>query len=212
MRLGPVPAWTLSEDDPADLTFALYVRDACGLRTAGDDVPPLTPQVHTTLAWPGTDTATLLRSQWDAWWRALLSDRAIAQDWYWAFLSEQCGESARGDASVGLLPIGGELSRAQRDLVLPASSWRSAHPFERRRAPERACRGDDSVMVSRLVHDIESQIGHPARPFEYFVDVVPVQGRWFQHVSATALLVSEGLITDSDAYREVLRPRLTALA
>jgi len=67
-------------------------------------------------------------------------------------------------------------------------------------------------MVSRLVDDIEREIGHQTRPFDYRVDVVPVQGQWFQDLSRTSLLVSEELITDSDAYRDVLWPRLTALA
>lgn len=211
VRIAPRSSWSLSEDDPADLTFALYVRDACGLRAAGDDVPPLTPEVPTTIALPRTDTATLLRRQWDAWWTALLTDRSTAQRWYWAFLGEQSGEPTGGDASGGLLPIGAELSRAQQEMVLPARRWRSAHPVGRRRAPDRVPR-DDSLTVTRLVEDIESEIGHQARAFDYRVEVVPVQGRWFQDLSANALLVSEGLITDSDTYRDILRPRLTALA
>lgn len=211
MRLAPRSSWLLSEDDPADLIFALYVRDACGLRAAGDDVPPLAPDVPTTMASPEADTATLLRRHWDAWWTALLSDRSTGQRWYWAFLSEQFGEPTGGDASGGLLPIGAELSRAQHDLMLPARNWRSAHPVGRRRGPERVPR-DGSLMVSRLVDDIEREIGHQTRPFDYRVDFVPVQGQWFQDLSRTSLLVSEELITDSDAYRDVLWPRLTALA
>ena len=211
MSLAPGSSWSLSEDDPADLTFALYVRDACGLRAAGDDVPPLTPEVPTTMALPGRHTATLLRGQWDSWWTALLTDRSTAQRWYWAFLGEQLGEPTGGDASGGLLPIGAELSRAQQEMVLPARRWRSAHPVGRRRAPGPVPR-DDSLMVTCLVDDIESEIGHRARAFDYRVEVVPVQGRWFQDLSANALLVSQELLTNSDTYRDLLRSRLTALA
>lgn len=134
---------------------------------------------------PGTHTVALLRRQWDAWWTALLSDRSTAQRWYWAFLGEQLGEPTGGDASGGLLPIGAELSQVLQHLVLAARNWRSAHPVGRRRAPGRVSR-DDSLMVTRLVEDIESKIGHRVRPFEYRVEVVPVQGRGSQDLSEAA--------------------------
>lgn len=210
MRLGPGPSWLLHLSDPDDLVFALYVRDACRLTAAGDDVPHLTPDVALTLTSSVTDAA-VLPAQWEAWWSALLSNRARGQSWYGTFVSEQLGGQSDSRDPTGLLPIGAELRQAQEALLRPARNWRAEHRFERRRAP-RLVPHEVSLLETYLVKDIESDIGRKARPFEYHVEALPVRGRWFRDLSSSALLISEELLADTDAYRDVLRPRLTALA
>lgn len=207
MHLRGGPSWRLSINDPADLAFALYVRDACGLVTRGD-IPRLTPGVPVTT--PAALHARGLRTQWEAWWSAMLADRLRARTWYSTFVSWRLGVLP-DEAVDTAMPGGAELLQAREAHLRPAMRWRSAHRFHRRRDPD-LVRKEDRLLETYLVRAIEESIGRRSRPFEYVVEIIPVAGRRFWDVTATRLLASEELLADPGSYRDVLRPRLTALA
>jgi hypothetical protein len=87
--------------------------------------------------------------------------------------------------------------------------WRRENP-----SPSRAtlARIPPPLLVTHLVQDIERTLGRKAAPFVYTVESVPTRGSRYWDLSPTALLVSEVLLADADEFRDVLRPRLTALA
>ncbi len=196
----------MSLSDPDDLVLALYVRDACGL-AARPDVPRLAPPVPSSRA--AADSANL-GEQWSAWWSALLENRPQGRAWYGAFVTEQLGSQPPPSDHADLLPIGPDLMEALVSLLRPAMRWRATNRYRPRRGPE--VPREVALLETYLVKDIERDIGRRAHPFAYRLEVVPVRGRWFVDLSPTDLLASEELVADSDSYRDVLRPRLTALA
>lgn len=68
------------------------------------------------------------------------------------------------------------------------------------------------MLVTDLVKDIERTLGRRAAPFEYRIESVPIRGRRYWDLSPTAIVVSEALLADAADFRDLLRPRLTALA
>lgn len=196
MRFGSGPSWQVREGDPDDLFFALYIRDALGI-VAADDFPPIAPPVAT---WVPDDEFSIslnaVTGSWRAWWTTLISGRAAPGG---ALLDAPDFEST-DDA---------QLREAQRALLRRALEWRREHP-----SPSRATlgRAPSPMLITHLVQDIERTLGRKAAPFVYTIETVPTRGRRYWDLSPTALLVSEVLLADDDAFRDVLRPRLTALA
>ncbi|WP_127130349.1 hypothetical protein [Georgenia sp. SYP-B2076] len=193
MRYGPGPSWMVSLGEPHDLFFALYVRDALTI-VDGDDFPPLAPVVPLwkPAGWSGAQRAALA-DQWHGWWAALIANRP---------------ETRPGGPDFGSTR-GTELRDVQRELFHPARRWRAEHPSPPRRTNANV---PPPLLVTRLVQDIERALGRRAAPFRYVVESIPTAGRRYWDLSPAGLLVSEDLLADADGLRDVLRPRLTALA
>ena len=195
MHFGPGPSWRITMDDPFDLLFALYVRDAVGV-VGTEDVPPL---AGTVARWsPSWSTAqeAEFAAQWVTWWTALLANRPHHGATLFVGEPEFSG-------TVGAP----ELREAQRALVRHAHEFRSGNRRARLQVGPTV-----GMMPTDLVREIEGEIGRRAQPFAYTVEVVPTQGARYWALSRTGLLVSDALCSDPVAFREVLRPRLTALS
>jgi hypothetical protein len=181
--------------DPSDLAFALYVRAAAEIVCAGD-VPPLIAPVP---VWSHALTQVrreALATQWSSWWSALLSRRTDG--------SVASGYDGPDFASMARFP---ELRRVQREVFLPAQTWRAASGLEPWSYPNH-----DGFSLIRHVTELEETLGRPARPFSFSVEVIPTVGAWLSDLSPTQMIVSEALCADGAALREVLRPRLALLA
>ncbi|GAA1621782.1 hypothetical protein GCM10009790_00830 [Georgenia ruanii] len=72
--------------------------------------------------------------------------------------------------------------------------------------------GSPGPAVGDLVRDIEQSLGRKAAPFDYAIESIPTQGKRYWDLSPTTLLVSEALLAAAADLRDVLRPRLSALA
>jgi hypothetical protein len=194
MRLGSGPSWQINTSDPFDLFFALYVRDTAGLAGA-DDVPSLTPPVP---AWspahPDSQKAALTE-QWRTCWSSLVADPRDERD--------RGGLDPPDFSATVAAP---ELRAAQQAVFSVACTWRSENRFDARHSDAAA-----AMMPTHLVAELEREAGRQAPPFAYSADVVPVDGRWFLDLSPTWLLLSENLHSDTESFRDVLRPRLLAL-
>ena len=194
MRFGPGPSWQLSISDPFDLFFALYVRDATGI-VAADDVPSLTPPVPGRATTSSERQRAALTEQWTAWWTTLLADQA-----------DERGRGGVDEPDFSSTVDAPELRTAQQTVFRPACAWRSANRFNERHSDVTA-----ALMPTHLVAELEREAGRTAPPFSYSVDVIPADGAWLLDLSPTRLLLSENLYADTGSFREVLRPRLTAL-
>jgi hypothetical protein len=194
MHVGPGQSWRVSVSEPFDLLFALYVRDAVGI-AGTEDAPPLAGTVaRWSPSWSSTQRAEFA-AQWVTWWTALLANRPHEAS---PLVGESEFSTTRGAP---------ELREAQQALVRRAHEFRSGN----RRAAWQV--GPTvGMMPTDLVREIEGEIGRRAQPFAYTVEVVPTQGARHWALSRTGLLVSDALCSDPVAFREVLRPRLTALA
>lgn len=196
--------WRLSESDPFDLAFALYVRDATGLdgpHVGGFAVARLEGPVP---AWAADVPAVFrdhLAEQWERWWAELLAQRSDTAR------GPEDGPSGWVDAPDVAGTAGApELQRVQRELFPAAHRWRGA-----RRPTTDAADRDRLLMPTRLVSELEREIGRPARAFSYTVETLPLEGDLVRDLSPTRVLVSQRRIADADAYAEVLRPRLARL-
>jgi hypothetical protein len=192
MRLGPGPSWQISISDPFDVFFALYVRDAAGIAGA-DDVPSLTPSV------PGWSTDSepqaALAGEWRTWWSALLGDGR-----------DERGRGGIDGPDFSATVDAPALRAAQQAVFGPACAWRNSNRFNENHSDATA-----ALMPTYLVKELEQETGRKAPPFAYSVDVIPADGMWFWDASPTRVLLSENLCLDTEAFREVLRPRLAAL-
>lgn len=194
MRSGSGPSWQLRVNDPFDLFFALYVHAAVGI-DAGADVPVLVAPVSgVTARWSDAQREAITR-QWAWWWTELMTQRTEGP-----YVSDVDGPEFR-------FTVGAELREAQRMLFLPAHQWRTTHRLDASMMDRSA-----AMMPVHLVQDIEKSIGRTARPFRYLIEVLPTPGVLIRDVSTTVLIVSRRVSTDAVALREILLPRLTALA
>ncbi len=194
----------MSESDPFDLAFALYIRDATGLNGPhGDEldvarlegpVPPWRADVSVTFR-------ERLAEQWERWWAELLARRS----------DDVCGPEDGPSGWVDAPDFAGsagdpELQRAQRELFPDAHRWRGF------RRPKLVPADLDRLLApTRLVAELEREIGRPARAFSFAVETLPLDGVLVRDLSPTRLLVDQRLTNDSGAYVEVLRPRLARL-
>lgn len=194
MRFGSGPSWQVSISDPFHLFFALYVRDTTGIVGAAQ-VPSLAPPV---LGWSTAYSErqrAALTEQWTRWWTALLADR-----------TDDVGNRGVDEPDFSSTVGAPELREAQQTVFRPAYAWRSANRFNARHSDVTA-----ALMPTHLVAEIERETGRAAPPFAYSVEVIPADGAWFRDLSPTRLLLSESLYSDTAAFRQALRPRLTAL-
>src|ERR1700751_1700688 len=71
MQLAGTRSWAIATDVPLMLLFALYARDASGLRPQLEPaIPELEPAVLGPVGAPPVDPA--VSKQWDEWWQQLL--------------------------------------------------------------------------------------------------------------------------------------------
>jgi hypothetical protein len=194
MRIGSGPSWQIRISDPFEIFFALYVRASAGL-VGAEDVPPLTPAVHGWSTMSSERQTAVLTEQWMKWWTAL-------------FAAPSDGARHGGtDGPDFPLTIGApELRAAQQAVLRPACDWRSANRWDEGHSDETA-----ALMPTHLVAELERETGRHAPPFVYEVEVIRVDGAWCRDLSPTRVLLSENLSSDTEAFRETLRPRLTAL-
>ena len=194
----------MSESDPFDLAFALYVRDATGLDGPHADPFVIAKLVGPVPAWAADVPATFrdrLAEQWERWWAELLAGRSDE------VLGPEGGPSGSVDAPDFIGSAGEpELQRVQRELFPEAHRWRGL-----RRPTLDAADRDRLLMPTRLVAELEREIGRSARDFSFAVETLPLDGDLVRDLSPTRLLVGQRLTTDADAYAAVLRPRLVRL-
>jgi len=169
------------------------VRDAMGVvRT--EAVPPLVPAV----------------GRWSpSWSTAQEAEFAAQRVTRWTALANrpQGANSFVGEPQFSWTLGAPELGEARRALVRHSHRFRSGNRRARLRVGPTV-----GWMPTDLVREIEGEIGRRAQPFAYTVEVVSTQGARHWDLSRAELLVSDALCSDPVALREVLRPRLTALA
>ncbi|WP_127128593.1 hypothetical protein [Georgenia sp. SYP-B2076] len=202
MRTGSEASWEVTFIDPADLFFALYVRDAAGLGDVGD-APPLdgpVPRWRPAPPWSRTQRDAAGR-QWRLWWTTLLDHRP--------------DDGAAGIDGPDFPTSTGtpELHAAQVATYHDALRWQSV-----REAQAEAYGTGTTFTALRamgmlpLVKEIEARLGRPASAFSYVVEVIPVRGKRFWDLGVEHLLISDELGMDLESLADVLRPRLAALA
>ena len=193
MRAGQM-GWQISMGDSQSLQMALYVRDAAGLDPLVDlRVPPLVPAV------PRLDTSTfdhldLAAGDWARWWTELLDEPSA----FWI------GPPDHGLADDSPL----------RPLV--AACWEAAIRWpgldHRAGLPAMAVDRRLAMLPNDVVHEVERELGRPARPFSLAVYVLPVAGREFWPLAADRVLASEGALRDPATQRALLEQFVGTLA
>ena len=194
MRFGPGPSWQMSISDPFDLFFALYVRDTADI-VGAEDIAALGPAVPRWSATHSERETAALTEQWSTWWTALLTDR-----------TEEAVRGRVGEPGFSSTVGAPELRAAQEAVFRPACAWRNANRFDQRNSDHTA-----AMMPTYLVAEIEQEARRKAPPFSYWVDVIPADSAGCWDLSPTRVLLTENLYGDTAAFRETLRPRLTAL-
>lgn len=191
MRSGA--SWMMTERLRKGLQFALYVRDALALV---DSAPDAVPRLEPALA--GQRRSTVggddLRA-WRAWFALLLSD---------------VGSGVPEDP-LGRLLISGPtpvLGAAASTLEDDADEWiqqRAAEHVERENDERRPA-------LNRVVAEVESEMGRPAKPFTLHLVTLPVVGVWSRWVRRDLMLLSETSRGDPARLRDALGPVVRELS
>ena len=219
MHLARTRSWVITTDVPLMLLFALYVRDASGLRPQLEPaIPELEPAVLGPVGAPPVDPA--VSKQWDEWLQQLLGgggfwpehidsrdlarvgrDPDIAKLYYWP---EQFAipDFPGLAGSPELRSLVGSLHGAAFD-------WGSARKYE-----------FDAVEKSRslvglesgIVKAIERDLGRSARPFRLDLRLLPVAGNYVWRSSEDRALMSFGMYRDRAAYERWLTGVVRELA
>jgi len=204
-------SWRIEIDEPEPLVIGLFVRDAAGLTTTHDWLPhavPVIPQVD------GEAPVEAAR-QWDLWW-----DRALQLD-----LDLEGQRQGQLGASWWTPPDFEALRSAPALQAVVASHFFDAVAWSRERKREhidlmvglpdprsgRRERNGRGIVETRLVADLEHQLGRLARPFQLRITEIPVAGKQLWQLDPHHVLLTAGLLRDSDEYRRQITPVVQAL-
>lgn len=72
MEHAGTASWRVDVADSQLCEIGLFVRDAAGLRSEADDVPPLDGPVPHAVLLPTEDERATARRDWSRWWRTLV--------------------------------------------------------------------------------------------------------------------------------------------
>jgi hypothetical protein len=204
-------SWRIGIDEPQPLVIGLFVRDVSGLTSSHVWLPhsvPATPRANG----EGSEEAA---RQWDLWW-----DRALLFDWTMEGQSqEQLGalwwtppdfDSLRSTPALQAV-----VARHFSDAVAWSRDRKREHvelmigtPDPR---PFRRGRSGRGLVETRLVADLERNLGRRARPFQLRINKIPVAGKELWQLDAHHVLLTAELLRDSDEYRRHITPVLQAL-
>jgi hypothetical protein len=189
------------EDSPHALLDLLWLREACGLRPTGLDLPPLLahPPVRPSGRLPGPDQVRIWQQAWPFVWDEVL---------------EHAGRPQQADRLVGITELpAGSAERAARIRAFLGPTWRDrfgdevfdddsyrqwvaadadrelAHHLEYERSPE-------YVVLDALVPAWEAGLAK--------IVTIPCLGSFTRVIGPRALLVSAATRDDPDAYRSAL--------
>jgi hypothetical protein len=180
-------SWSISENLGRSLVLALYVRDALGLVDASPvAVPPLVPAVPLAESVEGD-----VRS-WRAWLALLLADGAT-------------------DDALGPLLAPLELVPAVTALRADAEAWCAERKTEHIDRFQRQTR-EQRLAITRLVAEVERDLGRRAAQFTFTITTVPVAGFWEHRARHDLLVMSDASRNDLTRLRSVLTPIVRELA
>ena len=212
MREAGRTSWRIGFDEPQPLVIGLFVRDVAGLKSRHVWLPhavPATPRANG----DGLEDAA---RQWDQWW-----DSALLFDWTME------GQSQEQLAALWWTPPDFESLRPTPALqavvaehFYAAVAWskdrRREHvelmvgtpdprPFHRGRS------GGRGPVETRLVADLERNLGRRARPFQLRITEIPGAGKELWQLDPHHVLLTDELLRDSVEYRVRITPVLQAL-
>jgi len=188
------PTWQINKSVNApELVVPLYVRDRLGLQTSST-VPALTPSVR---AIPSE----------------ALNVAAASTAWesVWAVIAQGGPGSSLPYAPVrfhGLTEYS-ELIGPWAWLYEEAEAWEGAKTKIRDRV-ERA--RANPMFEQTLIEDLAVELGRPVKPFLLELEILPVEGTWWQQAYNGRVFLSSQLEADRDAYTSLLLDLLKPIA
>jgi hypothetical protein len=205
------PSWRIEFDEPQPLVIGLFVRDVAGLRSRSAWLPHCVPAT-TRANGEGSEEAA---RQWDLWWERSLSNNWNGPD-----------QSQEQLAAMWWLPPDFESLHSTPALQeVVARHFSDARQWARDRKKEyvelmigtpdprpfhrgRPGRGLDET---KLVADLERNLGRRARPFQLQITEIPVAGKELWQLDPHHVLLTAELLRDSDEYRGRITPVLQTL-
>lgn len=186
-------SWLMRESHGYGPQVALYIRDTVGL--AYDMVPPLAPAVARASGEPPTEADL---HAWSVWFTSLLTAEV----------------SDVPDDPLGLLLATGptrRLGTAAAELFETAEAWCRAREADHRKN-FLAQKHDQRVAVTRLVAEVERDLGRRAAPFTFNLTILAVAGAWSHRARHDLLLLSTETRYDETRLRAALTPVVRELA
>jgi hypothetical protein len=203
-------SWRIEIDEPQPLVIGLFVRDVAGLKSRHTWLPHCAPAVPSANG-EGSAEAS---HQWDLWWDRSLSNNWNARDqsqeqlaaMWWLPPDFESLKSVPALQEVVARHFGNarQWGRDRRQEHIELLIGQGRRPFQRR--PKR--RGP---IWSNLVADLEREAGRKAQPFQLRITEIPVAGRELWQLERHHVLVTAGLLGDSDEYRRLMTPIVRAL-
>lgn len=204
-------SWQIGIDEPPALVIGLFVRDVAGLKSRHTWLPHCAPAIAPADGEGSAEAA----HQWDLWW-----DRSLSNNWN---VPDQSQEQL---AAMWWFPPDFEsLQSAPALQEIVARHFDNARQWGRDRKQEHIelmigtpdprpfHRGQKGrgLIETRLVADLERNLGRRARPFQLRITEIPVAGRELWRLDPHHVLVTAELLRDSDEYRRRITPVLQAL-
>lgn len=194
---GMTPSgWRGSEGSSWPLAVALFIRDAYGLpATMPFFVPPMDPEVPENIPVVGPAGDNALADEWAVWFDGLVRTRASIHDAAGLMLEERTPA----------------FRQAVENQLDPASAAANRFRASEHAEMVRRTKGH-ALLLPKLVHSMEKELGHRAAPFTLEIGVLPVAGLWLHQVAPQRVLTNRTTLASPDGMGRLLGPIVRELA
>ena len=204
-------SWRIAIDEPQPLVIGLIVRDVAGLTSRHVWLPPAAPATPCANGEGSEDGAR----QWDLWWDRSISNNWNARDQSQEQLAAMWWTPPEFDSLQWAPALQEVVARHFSDARQWARDRKQEHvelvigtpdprPFHRGRSGR-------GLVETRLVADLERDLGRRAQPFQLRITEIPVAGKELWQLEPCHVLITAGLLGDSDEYRRLMTPIVRAL-
>lgn len=209
MHQAGTASWRVEVGDSQLCEIALFVRDAAGLRSDSNDVPPLDGPVPQPMPFPTEDERTTARRDWTAWWRALVGYEARQWSAHTganraSFRDRIADRDAVCDPpTFEALADRPALRRAAQTAFADFRTWEASMPRHRGGAAPPGWE-----LIRQVVEDVAFDGQVPFAALQAKIVTVRVQGSWWQRVAPGCALCSPAALATPTTAHAVLRDAL----
>ena len=208
MHVAGKPSWQVIEE-AGDLWLhhALFVRDALGLETVGQEVPELLGIVGDRSGLVHDSAIREVSHAWSTWWTDITTSRRVLQS---ESVSPDDHFEELGFWDEETMPSDPTLRCAIRATQSDVALWLRGQRLEDRDRRRASHPDGRSRLTASAAEATAEQLGVPISDLRASVRIIMVQGIWWECPAPASLLCSPAARDDRDAWSQAVSRTLAS--